>query len=366
MQSGRLFRAIAGLACLATIGGCDDAPEAAAPPPVRAIKYMTLEQGAGAQMRRISGVVAAGTSADVAFQTGGQVVALEKSVGDAVTSGDVLARLDPEPLRLRLASAESELARAEATLADAQSKFNQQKTLFDRGYATRTNYESALASVKTSRGALGVAESQYRIAKRDLAKATLKAPFAGVIARRAVDPYEEVATGQTIYVLQTEGQNEVRLSLPETLITRVAVGDAVKVAIPLAQPGPIDGVVAEVAPLAEGANAYPVTVRLEGSPQTLRPGMSAQVMFEFETSEADDAFAVPIAALKPETGDQGGTVFVFENGRLSARKVDVVNVRDNMLHIVGPIREGEVIATAGVSLLYDGMPARLLDPAALR
>ena len=94
--------------------------------------------------------------------------------------------------------------------------------------------------------------------------------------------------------------------------------------------------------------------------------MSAQAMFEFETPQAAGAYSIPIAALKPDTGAQGGTIFVFDNGKLAARKVRVVNVRDNNLQIEGDVAPGEVIATAGVSLLYDGMPARLLDPAQFR
>lgn len=348
------------------LAGCDEGDVEAPPEPVRAIKYMTLTAGAPAQVRRISGVVEAGTSADVAFQTAGQVVELTKNVGDQVAAGELLARLDPEPLRLRVTSARSELQQASAALADARSKHAQQKQLFDKGYATRTNFESALATMRTAQGAVGVAQSQLRIAERDLKKSELIAPFAGVIAKRAIDKFEEAASGQTIYVIQTEDEFEISVSLPETLITSVGLGDSVQVSVPQASTEPLAGVISEIAPLAEGANAYPVTVKLAQAPSTLRPGMSAQALFEFETAQAAGAYSIPITALKPDVGEEGGTVFVFGDGTLSARKVRVVNVRDNNLQVEGDVKPGEVIATAGVSLLYDGMPARLLDPAQFR
>lgn len=363
---GRTTVRLAAAACLAALGACGEEETAAEAPPVRAIKYMTLQAGAAVQQRRIAGVVEAGTTSNAAFQTGGQVVELAKKVGDAVKLGDLLARLDPEPLRLRMESARSELRQAQASAADAESKHRQQKQLFDRGYATRTSYESALATLQTTRGAVGVARSAFDIAQRDLNKAELRAPFAGVIAKRLVEPFEEVSSGQTVYTVQTEGESEVNVSLPETLINNVQVGERVQVLVPLASEAPIPGRIAEIAPLSQGVNAYPVTIVLDSDLASLRPGMSAQAIFEFKTPGAVGAFMIPIAALKPQAGAGGGEVFVFTEGRLDARQVNVINVRDNALMVTGDVRDGEVIATAGVSLLHDGMAARLLDPAAFR
>ena len=328
MNSNLVHRCIAGFAMgwLLLLAGCSEEQAEVQPEPVRAIKYMTLERGAAAQQRRIAGVVAAGTSSVAAFETAGQVIELTHNVGDTVVAGDLLARLDPEPFRLRLAEAEAKRDQARAAVADAESKYQQQNQLFDKGYATRTARESALATLRNARGALGVAESQVQIARRNLEKTELKAPFSGVIARR----------------------------------------DPVDVIVSLLSSDAIQGRVAEVSPLAEGVNAYPVTVRLESSPPGLRPGMSAQVLFQFRPADTSNAFTVPISALKPKVGEEGGFVYVFDAGKLDERAVQVVNLRDNSLQIVGEIQPGEVIATAGVSLLYDGMPARLLDPATLR
>jgi hypothetical protein len=118
--------------------------------------------------------------------------------------------------------------------------------------------------------------------------------------------------------------------------------------------------------LAEAVNAYPVSIQLENPPLTLRPGMSAEAIFEFRVAGVADAFTIPITAFRPEVGEDGGTLFVFEAGEISTRRVRVVNVRDNALQVVGDVEAGEVIATAGVSLLHDGMGVRLFDPDTLR
>ena len=61
-------------------------------------------------------------------------------------------------------------------------------------------------------------------------------------------------------------------------------------------------------------------------------------------------------------------VFVYDpaSGTLSERRVTVANVLNNSMEIVGDLSEGEIIATAGVSFLHDGMTVTLFDPATLR
>lgn len=345
---------------------CEEEAKISPPPPIRSIKYMKLEDGAAIQKRRISGVIAAVDTSVVAFQASGQVVKLHKKVGDLVKVGDLLAELDPEPLRLRLATAQAELAKANASVADNESKFSQQKRLFDKGYATRTNYESALAAMRTSKGSRGVAQTQVQIARRDLQKASMKAPFSGAVAKQSIDQYEEVAAGQAIYTIQSEGDAEVRVSLPETLISAVSVGDRADVLVDLVSLNPLPARVTEIAPIAEGVNAYPVTVRLDKAPDGLRSGMSAEVVFAFNSTQAQGVFQIPIPAYLALVDQEGGQVFVFVDGKLEARQVNVVEVSGNALQVTGPLKTGEIIATAGISLLYDGMPAKLLDPAKLR
>ena len=353
-------------ACGLLLSACFEEETAAGPPPIRAIKHMALEQGVAAQQRRIAGVVAAGTTSVASFETAGKITQLNLNIGDKFSAGDVLAKLDPEPFTLRLEEANGLIGQADASLADASSKYKQQKQLFDKGLATRTAHESALAALRTARGALDVAKSQMHVAERNLQKTKLKAPFDGVVARRAIEVFEEVASGQEIYTLQTEGENEIKVSLPETLVNVVSVGDDVQVVVSLPEETTILGRVAEISPLAESVNAYPVTVGLLTSPDGMRPGMSAQVLFEFKPADTSDAFSIPISALKPAVDEQGGHVYVFDGGTLRERAVQVVNLRDNALQIVGDIKPGEVIATAGVSLLHDGMQVRLFDRKALQ
>lgn len=340
-------------------------------PVVRAIKHMTLGERAGLQQRRIAGVVTAAIQTNVGFEISGQVIELLRNAGDTVEDGALIARLDPVPARLRVEQSENALAQAQATLVDASRKFEQQSQLRQQGYATQTAFDSAESAYKNAQGAVGVAVSQLDLARRDLAKTDLKAPFSGVIARREVEVFEEVAGGQTIYAIQSSGKDKIDAALPETLINTIALGSAVDVSFPPLRGATAKGIVDEIAPLASDGNAYPIEIRLDNAPPGLRPGMSAEITFRFETQATGKAFLVPMTALKPQTrseDDKDATVFVYDaaTGTLSERRVKVANVLNNNLEIIGDLSEGEVIATAGVSFLHDGMSVTLFDPVLLK
>ena len=363
MRLSLLLTAFTALICL---NGCDtDKRIGASGPQVRAIKYAVLDRRAGEQERRIAGVVTAAVTSNVAFEISGQVVELLRKSGDQVAKGELIARLDAEPYELQVARAENSLAQAVASRDDARNKYDQQKKLRSQGFTSQTALDSAEATLKNAKGAVGVARSQLDLARRDLAKTALKAPFAGVIARKMVEVFEDVQTGQAIYALQTDMQDKVEASIPETLINKVSLGVRVKVSFP-----PLDGVtvpgrIDEVSPLAGDANAYPVEVALDAAPPGLRPGMSAEVAFTFASEETGKAFVVPMSALLPDAKPEAdGGVFVYnpDTKTLQKRAVSVVNVQNNRLQVLGDLAEGEIIAVAGVSFLHDGMKVELFDP----
>lgn len=334
-----------------------------AQPTVRAIKYMTLDQRAGLQQRRIAGIVTASVSTNVGFEINGQVIELLRKAGDSVQTGELIGRLDPEPSRLRLAQSQNAISQAQATLDDARKKFEQQRKLKGQGYVTQAEFDTAEAALKNAEGAVGVAESQLDLARRDLAKTDLRAPFSGVIARLEVDVFQEVSGGQTIYAIQSEGEDKIEASLPETLINRISLGSSVEVSFPPLNGASVQGVVDEIAPLTGAANAYPIEVRLEQAPPGLRSGMSAELIFRFETESTGKAFLVPMTALRPKVGADESSVFVFnpDTSALVERTVRVTNVENNSLEVVGDLKAGEIIATAGVSFLHDGMKVSLFD-----
>lgn len=328
---------------------------------------MRLGSVADQNSRILAGVVQAGTRSNVAFEISGRVTKLNAKVGDIIAAGDALASLDPQPANLRVQEAQFTLRQAEATLKDAQQKFSQQQRLWEKRVTTRTAYDTAVSNLSNAEGQVGIAKSQLELRERDLQKTTLVAPFPGRIAEKKIEVFEEVTAGQPVYVIQTEDENEVEVVIPENLIERISVGMSVDVALPPLGGREVAGRVTEVSPVAGEANAFPVTVRLQDPPAEVRPGMSAEVTFAFATKTTGVAFSIPVSALKPDVKAKTATVFVFDEaeGVVRARPVQVVGLEGNEPQIVGGVKAGDVIATAGVGHMFDGMKVRLLEPGKL-
>lgn len=351
------------LFCTLFVAGCSEAEQKAVEIPPRAIKYMKISSLAASNTRKLAGVVKAGTSSNVAFEIAGSVIVMAKKVGEDVKKGELLAELDLKPIQLQVDEAEFALRQATSALEDARSKLSQQQTLWEKRFTTRTSLDTAKANFGNADGQVGIAKSQLNQKRRDLSKATLTAPFNGQVSKQNVQVFEEVNPGEAIYTLQTKGENEVEVSVPESLIPFVKVGDEVEVSFPPLNGSQVKARVTEVSPQAGDANAFPVIVRLERSPAGLRPGMSAEITLSFAGESTGKAYSVPVGALKPDVNAQQGTVFVYDPESKTVRQtaVKVVGVTGNNPEVIGFLKPGDIIATAGVGQLYDGMKVRLLD-----
>lgn len=329
---------------------------------VRSIKHMTLKPKVINQARLIAGVISPAVSTKVAFEISGQILKLNVAVGDRVKKGDVLAVLDPQTYELKVQSAEGNLKSALARLADAEKKFDQQRRLYKKKFTTKTDFDSALATLESARSEVSIQDSALKIAKRDLEKTSLTAPFAGAISEKSVEVFEEISPGKDIVTLHTEDNYEVDVSLPETLVNEVSIGDEVEVKLSIGLSAPVKGYIKEISSQAGQANAFPVTIGLSQKIEKLRPGMSAEVTFKFAQDLGVPTFAVPTTAVLPSGEQNKSYVFIYDKAKkyVERREVKVVNIRDNDLLIAGKVASGDVIATAGVSFLYDKRPVRLL------
>lgn len=362
------MRLTTGVLFILALTACEAEEEVVEELPVRAIKYMALAGVAEADERVLAGVVEAGTSSNVAFEIGGQVVEMAVDVGAVVEAGQFLAALDPEPYELQVQQAEFALRQANAILADARSKYEQQAQLWEGRFTTKTALDTATSNLRNAEGQVGIARSQLDLQKRDLAKTRLTAPFGGQVAQQTIEVFEEVTAGTPIYILQTDGENEVSVSVPETLISKISLGQEVAVRFPPLGDAEVLGRITELAPRAGEANAYPATIRLAESPSGLRAGMSARIAVSFATEATGRAFSVPIGALKGRSEGPGqALVYIFDEaaGVVRERPVRVVGIDGNTPQIVGELAPGEIVATAGVGYMYDGMEVRLLDPSTL-
>ncbi len=279
--------------------------------------------------------------------------------------------METDRYELQLETARGELQNIQAQLRDAEKKFAQQKKLYGKGYATKTAFDSAQATLEGAHSQVETARSKVAIARRDVQKTIVLAPFDGRVSAKYVEVFTEVSAGQKILQVHSEGDLEIAASVPDSMIQAIAVGDSVAVRFtslgddPKLREKTVPGTITEIGSQATAANAFQVVATLSKQAAGVRPGMSAEVTFRFETAATGKAFLLPKAAIQPGGKHRQGFVYVFDKkaGAVNKQAVRIVNIRNNDLEIVGDVKTGDIIATAGVSFLSDGMKVRLLAAA---
>jgi RND family efflux transporter MFP subunit len=324
----------------------------------------------------ISGIVTAIDETRLAFEVNGTVLTVEVDLGDAVEKGQVLARLDPEPLELTVRDAEAALAEAAALRAHARATLER---YIEAGRAVALQEVDRARAMRDSRESQHVAsQARLNLARRDLRLSVLEAPFRGSISSRLIDPAQRIAAGETAFDIDSEESGlRVEVQMPETLISRVRQGDAARVSFPSLTDPRFDlderfpAVITDVGTRAGTGNAFPVRADLKNPPAGIRPGMTAEVSFSLPREQDHVGvrlgFMIPIAAVLPEA-DDGFSVFVFDSETSTVKKarVQTGGVGDNSIAILEGLEEGQIIATAGVAFLNDGQQVTLLDEELIR
>ncbi len=206
---------------------CSEQP----PPPietVRAIRTITLTEPASGRMRRFSGVVEAADSSSVSFEVPGNVREVNVDVGERISKGQVLAVLDEQTFQLNVKAAQADVGRAEVELRDALNDLERLQRIAakDRGAISQRALDQAEARYGGARNNLSYNTSRLNLVKRDLERAVLRAPFDGVISKRYVDPFQQVALGQKLFDLHMEGAMEAAISVPESEIEYIYLGSS--------------------------------------------------------------------------------------------------------------------------------------------
>ena len=377
-RSAALFAAAFAILALT---GCDNEPKKKSETePVRAIKYMIVKERAGLQIRQLAGVVQANVVSQAAFQISGKIVELSIDVGDRVMRGQTLAKLDPEPVKLKIREAENALRQATANLENTRKKFEQQSALFAKKFTTKTNFDTAQANYKNAQASVEISKTKLESVQRDLRNLILRAPFDGIVAEKKVEVFEEVKAGAAVFVLQTGDRKKVEVSVPETLINEVAIGQKVTITIPTQNLRGIAGEIQKISPKAGDASAFAVTITMESNDEKLRAGMSARVMFAFKSDATGKAFRIPLTAVVPHRVSEDRSkpaspakprpayVFAYDKsaGLVRRKTISVVGLINNEVAVTGALNSGDIIATAGVPFLHDGMKVSLLSANAFK
>jgi RND family efflux transporter MFP subunit len=355
------------LAWCLVLSACDTA----APPQqevVRGLKAYRISDSSVLEVRRYPSVVQPAQESKLSFEVGGALQALDLEIGQKVEQGEVLAKLDPRSVQLQVQQSEAALAQATANLDKARSDYQRRAPLLEKGYVTRSEYDDARSNLDSALAQAEQAKQQLSINQQGLRKSRLVAPFQGTIAKITAKDYQQVAAGQEIVALYTEGAYEINFSVPASVINVIKLGDVARVRFFDLSEDVYEGVITELGSRAEQVSAFPVVVTILDVPAGLHAGMAADVELDVPLQYSAGGVLVPISSFDFSANSAGvsntrqAVVYVFDEttSTVHAREVFLAGVLGNRVIISEGLSAGEIVASAGVSYLHDGMQVALL------
>ncbi len=333
---------------------CGKKEETAPREVLRPVKMMTIAAGDQVMKRTFPGRVSAAQNVDLSFKVSGPLIELPVNEGQVMKKGQIIARILPRDFQ-------TAQAQAQARALEAEQQYQRYRDLFIQKQVSKADFDKY-------KSARDIAKAQEDDARHALEDTYLRAPFAGAVAKKFVDNFEDVRAKEPIVSLQDTSSIEIRINVPESVMASIKeAGSGTAVAEFAAAPGKQYQLsLKEYSTAADPqTQTYRVTFLMpQPEDLTVLPGMTASVLGSRSVhTEATDRIIIPAVAV---FADEGGLPQVWvvdkETSEVKRRQVSTGNLTgtDSIL-ITNGIEPGETIAVSGVSQLRQGMKVRPLN-----
>jgi len=287
------------LVCL--LGACDGRAPAAPDYETAAVERRPLSVVVEA-----AGVIEPVSRVEVKSKASGEILKLGAEIGDTVEAGHLLVSIDPRTPRNGVAQAEAELNAARARRTTAAAQLARGDKLLAEEWINRTEYETLALEVANTRAQVigaGVALENARIALEDT---EVRAPSAGTILTRLVEPGQVISSptqdvgGGTLLLTMADLSNvRARVRVDETDIGKLAPGIPARITV-AAYPGrSFTGAIEKIEPQAvveQNVTLFAVLISVPNEGGLLRPGMNVEAVFD--VLHRDDVLTLPVMALR--------------------------------------------------------------------
>ncbi|AQS05219.1 efflux RND transporter periplasmic adaptor subunit [Clostridium beijerinckii] len=321
-----------------------------------------------------------------------KVVAVSIENGQYVNAGDTIATLDDQDIQNSIKTAQAQvevseqqvnstqqqlnssqvtLQKLQILMDDAQRNYDRQKTLFDGGAISKTDFESAekalntskadyssglasiesaKASIESSKASLEAQKVNLQKAQNDLANTVIKAPISGVISDKTLNVGQMASQGAALAKVNDISSVYATIQVPQEKITGVKIGQAATITVD-GNDKTYDGTIEAMDSAADATTrVFNCKVKIDNGDKSLLPGIFGKVQLISE--EKAQVITVPISALAGNEGDY--SVFLNDNGTAKKQKITIGETNENNVEITDGIKEGDQVICTNISTLQEG------------
>ena len=349
------------------------------------------------------GTISAVREGAVSAEISGRIVGVppEIDLGSVVKAGELLARVDSTDFEIAVRKAAAQVASARARVRKAAVDIQRQRKLVrlnreqlrlaraeharltkllkqglvssqaaERQELAWRRIEEELESARSgeretealraiAEADLALAEVQREQARETLGDTEIRAPFAGVIARKNVTLGERVAPGQVLFQLADIEKVKLDVRIPAADIHRLGVRIVADVRVRGLEED-FTGRVAHIGPRADRqTRSFPVEILIDNSPgRKLLPGMFARAVIP--VGDYPGAILIPRESVIFQDGAPAVYLADPESGRAARREVRIAGRFGPRYMIAAGLEPGDLLVTAGQRLLLDGARIRVV------
>ncbi len=328
-------------------GGSEE-EQAVARVPVRVVE---IEKGTVTATVTSTGAIKAMDDVPISAEAGGRVLEVSVHVGDQVSEGDVLVRLDDELATLALRQAEAQRLLAEAELDDAEAGLKRAQSLWESGDIADAEFEATEHRAKSARATFLAAEAGFAGAERQLRNTSIESPIDGTVAFVHAEQGHLVTVGTPVAHVVNDAVVKIELGLSEDQVSDVRPRRPAEVRV-RAHPGEsFAGRVEYVGRRADDmTRTYPVRVVVENSSRRLRSGMVAEVTIS--AKEFKDVIVIERDWVIERYGEPA--VFVAADSLAVVRRLTLGKVVGDRVVVRSGLDEGDLMVTFGHDRLTEG------------
>jgi RND family efflux transporter MFP subunit len=300
---------------------------------------------------------------EIVPKTGGRLVSVNVKLGDRVTRGQLIAKVEDREIveQVRQAEASHEVAQAtirqrEADLTLAKTSVERSRNLFGRQLLPRqtlddseARYQAAIAQLDLARAQLTQNDARLEELKINLANTSVIAPVTGFVAKRYMDPGAWVSQQAPVASVVDISSLRLVVNVVERDLRVVTVGDAASVEVD-AYPGEkFAGRIARVAPVLDPATrTAEMEVEVSNQDNRLKPGMYARIILTID--ERSSALTIPRPALV-DFESKRGVWIPAADGKVQFVPVELGIEASDRVEILSGLKEGDTVVVTGATAL---------------
>ncbi len=283
------------------------------------------------QVREFTATVEANITNQIAPQTPVRINKLFAEVGDHVRAGQVLVKMD-----------ENSLAQARIQLENMETEFRRIDELYKIGGASKSAWEAQKTALEVSRTALD----------NLIENTQLLSPVSGIVTARNYDN-GDLYNGQTpIFVVEQIQPVKLIVNVSESFFKYVKKGNEVDIKLDVYGDEVFKGKVNLVYPTIDpNTRTFQIEIHIANKDERVRPGMFARVTLNFGTQRH---VVAPDQAIIKQSGSGERFIYVYENGKVVFKKVELGRRMGNKYEIISGVNDGDVVIMTAHNRLRNG------------